>query len=140
MQKNYPNSLFPKINEDGEANGFNQGDLVGFIRMCNYLTQNYYQVEIPLRKSSGAIGASDTEVWPEYNEINIPLEFLEQIKSLGISLGTLGNEDPTFYDIIDGELQETPVNEFAPFSLNLSSSLNDTPVEQRIAIRGNPNF
>ena len=126
--------------EDGEINSFDQGDLVGFIRMGNDLTQNYYQIEIPLRKSSGATGASDTEVWPDYNEINIPLEYLEQIKSIGISLGTLGNEDPTFYDIIDGELQGNPVNEFTPFSLNLSSSLNETPVEQRIAIKGNPNF
>ena len=87
--------------EDGEAGSFNQGELVGFIRMGNDFTQNYYQIEIPLRKSSGATGASDTEVWPEYNEIDIPLEFLEQIKSLGISLGTLGNEDPTYYNIID---------------------------------------
>ena len=126
--------------EDGEANSFNQGNLVGFIRMGNDLTQNYYQIEIPLRKSSGATGASDNEVWPEYNEINIPLEFLEQIKSLGISLGTLGSEDPTFYNIIDGELEENPVGEFAPFALSFSSTLNETPIEQRIAIKGNPNF
>ena len=38
--------------EDGEANGFNQGDLVGFIRMGNDLTQNYYQIEVPLQRSS----------------------------------------------------------------------------------------
>ena len=126
--------------EDGEANSFEQGDLVGFIRMGNDFTQNYYQIEIPLRKSSGATGASDTEVWPEYNEINIPLEFLEQIKSLGISLGTLSNEDPSFYNIIDGELQDIPVGEFTPFSLNFSSNLNETPIEQRIAVKGNPNF
>ena len=126
--------------EDGEAGSFNQGELVGFIRMGNDFTQNYYQIEIPLRKSSGATGASDTEVWPEYNEIDIPLEFLEQIKSLGISLGTLGNEDPTYYNIIDGELQENPVGEFDSFSLNFSSTINEAPIEQRIAIKGNPNF
>jgi cell surface protein SprA len=126
--------------EDGETNSFEQGNLVGFIRMGNDFTQNYYQIEIPLRKSSGATGASPTEVWPEYNEINIPLALLEQIKSLGISLGTLANEDPTFYNVIDGVLEDTPVGEFTPFSLNFSSTLNETPVEQRIAIKGNPNF
>ena len=126
--------------EDGEADSFIQGDLVGFIRMGNDFTQNYYQIEIPLRKSSGASGASANEVWPEYNEINIPLEFLEKIKSLGISEGTLSNENPTFYNVIDGELQENPVSEFELFSLNASSILNETPVEQRVSIKGNPNF
>ena len=65
------------------------------------------------------------------------MDTLEQIKSLGISLGTLGNEDPTFYNIIDGELQENPVGEFDSFSLNFSSTINEAPIEQRIAIKGN---
>jgi len=56
--------------------------------MGNDFSQNYYQIEIPLRKSSGASGSAPNEVWPEYNEINIPLEFLEKIKALGISQGT----------------------------------------------------
>jgi len=120
--------------EDGEAGNFNQGELVGFIRMGNDFTQNYYQIEIPLRESSGATGASPTEVWPEENEIDIPLELLEKIKALGISQGSLGNDLPTFYNVIDGELQENSVLEFAPFSLNTNA------IEQRIAIKGNPNF
>ena len=122
--------------EDGESGSFDEGNLVAFIRMGNDFTQNYYQLEIPLRKSSGATGASENEVWPEYNEINIPLEFLEQIKALGISLGTLGNENPVFYNVIDGELQETPVGEFDSFSM----SSDEAPFEQRIAVKGNPNF
>jgi cell surface protein SprA len=126
--------------EDGEANSFQQGDLVAFVRMGNDFTQNYYQLELPLRKSSGAIGSSESEVWPEFNEINIPLELLEQIKSIGINQGTLTNEDPIFYNVIDGELQETPVTEFTPFSLTSSSSQTEAPYEQRIAIKGNPNF
>ena len=126
--------------EDGEANSFQQGDLVAFVRMGNDFTQNYYQLELPLRKSSGAIGSSESEVWPEFNEINIPLELLEQIKSTGINQGTLTNEDPIFYNVIDGELQETPVTEFTPFSLTSSSSQTEAPYEQRIAIKGNPNF
>ena len=126
--------------EDGESDSFQQGNLVAFVRMGNDFTQNYYQLELPLRKSSGALGASESEVWPEYNELNIPLNLLEKIKALGISQGTLTNEDPTFYDVIDGELQETPVNEFSPFSLTSSSSQSEGPFEQRIAIKGNPNF
>ena len=122
--------------EDGESGGFDEGNMVAFVRMGNDFTQNYYQLEIPLRKSSGATGASENEVWPEYNEINIPLEFLEQIKALGISLGTLGNENPLFYNVIDGELQEGTVGEFDSFSM----SSDEVPFEQRIAVKGNPNF
>jgi cell surface protein SprA len=122
--------------EDGETDSFEEGSLVGFIRMGNDFTQNYYQIEIPLRKSSGASGATPNEVWPVENEIDIPLEFLEKIKALGISQGTLGNEVPTFYNVIDGVLQENPVLDFTPFSLGTNSD----PVEQRIAIKGNPNF
>mgnify|MGYP001156743217 CR=1 FL=1 len=126
--------------EDGEADSFQQGDLVAFVRMGNDFTQNYYQLELPLRKSSGTVGSPESEVWPALNEIDIPLEFLETIKSLGINQGTLTNEDPTFYNITDGELQETPVGEFLPFSLTANSSQTETPFEQRIAIKGNPNF
>ena len=122
--------------EDGETDSFEEGSLVGFIRMGNDFTQNYYQIEIPLRKSSGASVATPNEVWPEENEIDIPLEFLEKIKALGISQGTLGNEVPTFYNVIDGVLQENSVLDFTPFSLGTNSD----PVEQRIAVKGNPNF
>ena len=40
-----------------------------------------------------------------------------KIKSIGINQGTLINEDPVFYNVIDGVLQESPVAEFSPFSL-----------------------
>ena len=36
-------------------------------------------MELPLRKSSGAVGAAESEVWPEFNALNIPLELLEKI-------------------------------------------------------------
>ena len=42
--------------EDGESGSFDEGNLVAFIRMGNDFTQNYYQLEIPLRKSSGSHG------------------------------------------------------------------------------------
>ena len=38
---------------------------------------------------------------------------LEQIKSIGISNGTLTNVDPTFYNVIDGVLDTNPVPEFS---------------------------
>lgn len=112
--------------EEGDTGMLNDGDLVGFIRMGNDFTQNYYQIEVPLQVSSGM--ASAEGIWPEVNEINIELDVLEQMKSLGIANGTLANVDPTFYDLIDGELTETA--EFAPYTIG----------QQRLAIIGNPNF
>lgn len=112
--------------EDGESGTLNDGDLVGFIRMGNDFTQNYYQIEVPLQVSNGF--TSPETVWPEVNEIAIELDVLEQIKSLGIANGTLANPDPTFYDLVDGELNE--VGEFDPYTIG----------QQRVGIIGNPNF
>ncbi|WP_053978120.1 T9SS outer membrane translocon Sov/SprA [Mangrovimonas xylaniphaga] len=114
--------------ENGESGTLNDNDLVGFIRMGNDFTDNFYQIEVPLQVSSGGISA--TAVWPEENEINLPLELLQQIKSKGIFDGTLSNDDPTFYDVIDGSVSENPVSEFSEY----------TSGQQRIAIKGNPNF
>ncbi len=131
--------------EDGANQEFEQGNLVGFIRMGNDFTQNYYEIEVPLRKSSGSTVGVDTEatkreVWPLFNEINLPIEVLQTIKSLGINEGTLGAEDPTFYNVIDGVLQENPVGEFDPFLVGFSTPQDEGPHEQRVAIKGNPNF
>ena len=115
--------------EEGDTPGLLDGDAIGFIRMGNDFTQNYYQIEVPLKVSSG--NSSDpTVVWSEVNEINLQIEVLEKIKALGIATGTLGNIDPTFYDVIDGELDENAVSEFSNYTLG----------QQRVAIKGNPNF
>ncbi|TJY32536.1 T9SS outer membrane translocon Sov/SprA [Pontimicrobium aquaticum] len=115
--------------EQGAALGLQDGDAVGFIRMGNDFTQNYYQIEIPLAVSTTG-STIDTEVWKPENEINLPIEVLAKIKALGISAGTLGDEDPTFYDVIDGVLQETSIPEFSSYTIG----------QQRVAIKGNPNF
>lgn len=115
--------------EEGTSPGIGHGDAIGFIRMGNDFTQNYYQIEIPLQISPTG-STSETVVWPELNEINLPIEVLAKIKAIGISTGTLGNPDPTFYDVIDGVLEEASVPEFSPYQEG----------QQRVAIKGNPNF
>lgn len=113
-----------------EEEGFgipSSNTVVGFIRMGNDLTENYYQIEIPLKISESTTRSG---LWPEENEINLPIEILGQIKALGISNMSLTNEDPTFYNVIDGTLQEAPVDEFSEYTLG----------QHRVAIKGNPNF
>ena len=60
----------------------------------------------------------------------MPIEILESIKSLGITNGTLANEDPIFYDVFGDDLVIEPVDEFSEFEMG----------QQRVSIKGNPNF
>ncbi|MFH4964616.1 cell surface protein SprA [Gaetbulibacter sp. M235] len=113
--------------EEVEAGSLSNNDLVGFIRMGNDLTENYYQIEIPLQVSTGI---SRDELWPKDNEINLPLDVLAQIKAIGISDGTLSNEDPTFYDVINGEVIPVVGDQYS----------NYVAGQHRIAVKGNPNF
>ena len=114
--------------EEGDLPGLADEELVGFIRMGNDLTQNYYQIEIPLKVSTGTTSAA---LWPTVNEIDLPLDLLEQIKSLGIANGSLANPDATFYDVVNGELIEIPTTtQYENYELG----------QTRLAIKGNPNF
>ncbi|BAO75126.1 cell surface protein SprA [Winogradskyella sp. PG-2] len=122
--------------EAQEGSTLDPGEMVGFIRMGNDFTQNFYQIEIPLLPTDFAEGTIEEQIWPNQNEIDIPLEFLQKIKALGISDGSLSNEDPTFYNVVDGQLDENPlVDGDVPFNDVLSSGK-----QQRVAVKGNPNF
>ena len=113
--------------EEGEIPGLGDKDLVGFIRMGNDLTQNYYQIEVPLTVSTGT---SRSALWPEENQIDIKLELLQQIKAAAISDG-LDALSPTFYDVVGNDLTLVPPGgEFDGYD----------DIEQRVAILGNPNF
>ncbi|MBL7560137.1 cell surface protein SprA [Olleya sp. YSTF-M6] len=112
---------------DGETPGLSDNELVGFIRMGNDLTQNYYQIEVPLSVYSG--GSSAEAFWPDVNEINIELEVLQRIKSLGISNQTLTDGSANFYDVVGSDLVPV-IDQFAGYVTG----------QQRVAIKGNPNF
>ena len=114
--------------EDGESGTGNLSDkdLVGFIRMGNDLTENYYQIEIPLLVSQSS---TRDGLWPIENEINLPIDILGKVKAQGIADMTLSNEDPTFYDVIDGEI------------IAVANPFNGYEISQhRVGIKGNPNF
>ena len=113
--------------EETESSRLANDDLVGFIRMGNDLTENYYQIEIPLQVSTSTTREG---LWPVENEINLPINVLGQIKSMGISDGSLTNIDPTFYDVIDGEAIPIPNDEFSDYVVG----------QHRVAIKGNPNY
>ena len=95
--------------------------MVGFIRFGNDFTENFYQVEIPLKTTSpGTVNPSD--VWPEANEIDLTLSLLTQLKILALNKTYLPGE--IFYrdeDVLD-------------------PSLTGKSNKLKLGIRGNPNF
>lgn len=98
------------------------GDMVAIVRLGNDLTQNYYEIQIPLNTTPFA-STSAEEIWPIENRLLLPLSLLQQVKAL-----TLGdpNNNPgeiTFYDQID---------------LDPDFSGPENPL--RIGIKGNPSF
>jgi cell surface protein SprA len=119
--------------EPGDLPGLEDDDLFGFIRMGNDLSQNFYDILVPLKVSQGF---SQQELWPEENEIDLLLESLQQIKSKSIADGAVNNIEPTYYDVINGQVSENPVLEFDP----LPSGIGSTDNYHRIGISGNPNF
>lgn len=99
----------------------NDGEMVAFIRMGNDLSQNYYQIEIPLNPTS--FGTSSAEaIWPIENRINLPLELLQEVKTR-----VLG--DPGF----------DPTEEVFFTQSELGGEVGPEN-EMRIGIRGNPSF
>ena len=106
--------------------------MVGFIRFGNDFTQNFYQIEIPLKvtQPSSSVGAScgalsAETVWPVDNEIDLALSLLTQLKiqAMSVDPSTLP-PDGVYYQNED----------------ELDPSLAGKPNKLRIGIKGNPNF
>jgi cell surface protein SprA len=106
--------------------------MVGFIRFGNDFTQNFYQIEVPLKvtvptSSSGTNCSplSSEAVWPEANEIDLTLALLTQLKiqAMSVDLSTLP---------LDGIYYQNE-DELNPALANKVNKL-------RLGIKGNPNF
>jgi cell surface protein SprA len=100
-------------------------EMVAFIRFGNDFTQNFYQVEIPLKVTqSGGCKISPDLVWPEDNEMNLVLSLLTRMKIKAMSI------DPTTLPL-DGIYY--PDND-------PSVADGDGDGKLRLGIKGNPNF
>ncbi|MBS7787218.1 cell surface protein SprA [Flavobacterium sp. CYK-55] len=105
----YPNDSSP----------LQDNEMVAFIRFGNDFTENFYQVEVPLKVTQP--GATSAEaIWPEANDLSIPLDMLTQIKILMRQATPLGPNE-IFYKY-DDELDASYTR------------------RMRVGVRGNPNF
>jgi cell surface protein SprA len=107
------------------------GQMVGFIRFGNDFTQNFYQIEIPLKvtipistSGSDCSPLSPEVVWPEENNIDLALSLLTQMKieAMKIDPNTLPL-DGIYYPDDD-----------------ITKPDGDGDSTLRLGIKGNPNF
>ena len=94
-------------------------EMVAFIRFGNDFTENFYQIEIPLKPTDSGANTAEA-IWPAENNIELPLELLTQIKILSRETPPLPN----------GEI-------FYPNASQVDPSLTKN---MKIGVRGNPNF
>jgi len=95
------------------------GEMVAFIRFGNDFTNNFYQIEMPLKVTTRG-DSSPTGVWPEENELEINTDWLAKLKSRLVN-GTA----------IPG------ANGIAYIDQNDISEIKDG---MRLGVKGNPNF
>ncbi|WP_338408015.1 cell surface protein SprA [uncultured Flavobacterium sp.] len=110
-----PNEIF--LNDD---------QMYAFIRFGNDFTQNFYQIEIPLKvsKSVGDCKLRAEDVWPEDNEIDLSLALLTQLKvdAMSIDISTLPLDGIYYPDDVANNPEA------------------DGNSKLRLGIKGNPNF
>ncbi|RTY90058.1 cell surface protein SprA [Flavobacterium sp. GT3R68] len=110
-------------------------ELVGFIRFGNDFTQNFYQIEIPLKVTQpnmpGApCNISPELVWPELNEIDLPLALLTTMKIRAMP----GSGDPLPAPDANG------IRFIDDFMLDPGLATNTGRGKLTLGIKGNPNF
>ena len=106
---------------DIESPALQDDEMVAFIRFGNDFTQNFYQVEIPL-KVTAQNATSPDDIWLADNEINLPLDLLTKLKILSLGGDPLIQYDANGIGYVDEQ------------------DLNSPNSRLRIGIKGNPNF
>lgn len=96
-------------------------ELVAFIRMGSDFTNNFYQIEIPL-KVSPSNASTASAIWPSVNQLKVPLKLLQEIKSVVIGNSNYDSSQLNF------------------FTEDLQPSIDNVPGELRVGIKGNPSF
>jgi cell surface protein SprA len=105
-------------------------EMVGFLRFGNDFTQNYYQVEIPLKvtRPAGSCAVSADQVWMEQNDIDLALELLTRMKIKGMKI-----------DINSAKRDINGVY-YPDDDADLAGEGGDGDSKLRLGIKGNPNF
>ncbi len=107
-------------------NQLSNGELVAFMRMGNDLTNNYYEIQMPLDPTR-FYTSNPEEIWPVANRLNLPLEQLQDVKTKTLAYFRANpNADPTEVHFFDQE--------------ELVGGVSGGGNPLKIGIRGNPSF
>jgi cell surface protein SprA len=110
----------------GDASPLQDNQMVAFIRFGNDFTNNFYQVEIPLKVTVPTVGEGDPQlIWPEENEINLAMSLLTKMKVRSLGLTTTFPGEGIYYP------DENPDPAFPD---------DDGDPILKLGIKGNPNF
>lgn len=103
-------------------------EMIGFIRFGNDYTQNFYQIEVPLKvtQTGGSCAISPEQVWLEDNNIDLALDLLTRMKVQAMS--------------IDINSNKRDINGIYYPDDDLSINGGDGDSKLRLGIKGNPNF
>ncbi|WP_370529622.1 T9SS outer membrane translocon Sov/SprA [Flavobacterium rivulicola] len=108
-----------------DASPLQDGQMAAFIRFGNDFTNNYYQVEIPLKVTVPSAGSSDPElIWPEENEINLAMSLLTKMKVQALSF----------------DFTSLPPSADGVYYPDDNTTDGDGDDILRLGIKGNPNF
>lgn len=109
---------------DIDATRLEDNELSAILRFGNDFTQNYYEVELPLKVTRWDDSSTEEKVWPEENSVDLSLALLTKLKVYAM-------QNP-------GELDEQGV--LTKWEDELQPDLADKPNKLRLRIKGNPNF
>lgn len=110
------------LHAEAVQNGDLQDDeLIAFIRFGNDFTDNFYQVEIPLKVTSFGASSPD-DIWPSENEIEISLDLLTKLKILALQ------SDPSISIDLNG------------IGFVEEEAIGSSNNRLTLGIKGNPNF
>lgn len=114
------------VNElENPSEKLNDGEMAAFLRFGNDFTQNYYEVELPLKVTSQGDANTSEKVWPTENNLDLPLDLLTKMKILAM------NPAP-------GEVDDQGV--YSKFDYEIDPDIAAENSRIKISIKGNPNF
>ena len=114
------------VNElENPAEILKDGEMAAFLRFGNDYTQNYYEVELPLKVTPQNDANTPEKIWPAENNLDLPLDLLTKMKILAMSA------QPS-------ELTDQGV--FSKFDYEIDPNIDASNSRIKISIKGNPNF
>lgn len=107
----------------------NTDSLGMFLRLGTDLKNNYYEIEIPQLKRTAQRMSSPTDIWPQENEIDVPLEVLRNLK-------LERNRDPR----VTKSNFRNEYSKMVPVDGTVSGTEVPVPRTYRISVKGNPDL